>query len=97
MKSGNLNFLETSGPLSACNGTALPLLLYQLFGLFGFVGNGIVVVNRQVNPEFAAEVLVLLLGVHEGLQYQKSSKKRLSSLSFFFTTFLSHTNNNDMK
>ena len=27
MKSGNLNFLETSGPLQACNGTALPLPL----------------------------------------------------------------------
>jgi len=26
MKSGNLNFLETSGPLQACNETALPLL-----------------------------------------------------------------------
>jgi hypothetical protein len=25
MKSGNLNFLEISGPLQACNGTALPL------------------------------------------------------------------------
>ena len=25
MKSGNLNFLETPGPLQACNGTALPL------------------------------------------------------------------------
>ena len=28
MKSGNLSFLEPSGPLQACNGTALPLLLY---------------------------------------------------------------------
>jgi hypothetical protein len=27
MKSGNLNFLETSGPLQACNGTPLPLPL----------------------------------------------------------------------
>ena len=27
MKSGNLNFLEPSGPLHACNGTALPLPL----------------------------------------------------------------------
>jgi len=27
MKSGNLNFLEPSGPLQACNGTALPLQL----------------------------------------------------------------------
>ena len=27
MKSGNLNFPESSGPLQACNGTALPLPL----------------------------------------------------------------------
>jgi len=26
MKSGNLNFLEPSGPLQACNRTALPFL-----------------------------------------------------------------------
>ena len=29
MKSGNLNFLEPSGPLQACNGTALPLPFYS--------------------------------------------------------------------
>jgi hypothetical protein len=29
MKSGNLNFLETSGPLRVCNGTALPLYIYM--------------------------------------------------------------------
>ena len=28
MKSGNLNFLEPSGPLQACNGTAVPLPFY---------------------------------------------------------------------
>ena len=28
MKSGNLNFLEPSGPLQACNGTALPFNIY---------------------------------------------------------------------
>ena len=27
MKSGNLNFLETSGALQACNGTALPIII----------------------------------------------------------------------
>jgi len=33
MKSGNLNFLEPSGPLQACNGTDLPLpLLFPLGG-----------------------------------------------------------------
>jgi len=32
MKSGNLNFLEPSGPLRACNGNALPLplLVYEI-------------------------------------------------------------------
>jgi len=29
-KSGNLNFLEPSGPFQACNGTALPFLHYKL-------------------------------------------------------------------
>jgi len=28
MKFGNLNYLEPSGPLQACNGTALPLPLH---------------------------------------------------------------------
>jgi len=31
-KSGNLNFLEPSGPLQACNGTALPLPLPEDIG-----------------------------------------------------------------
>ena len=30
MKSGNLNFLEPSGPLQACNGTAVPLPLHYI-------------------------------------------------------------------
>jgi hypothetical protein len=29
MKSGNVNFLEPSGPLQACNGTALPLTILE--------------------------------------------------------------------
>ena len=32
MKSGNLNFLEPSGPLQACNGTALPFFYYVYLG-----------------------------------------------------------------
>jgi hypothetical protein len=63
-------------------------ILYQLSGLFGFVENGIVIANMQVNSEFAAEMLVLLLSIHEGLQYQKSNTKASFS-KFFFTTFLS--------
>jgi len=30
MKSGNLNFLEHSGPLQARNGTALPIMCHVL-------------------------------------------------------------------
>ena len=30
MKSGNLNFLKPSGPLQACNGTALPFFIQTL-------------------------------------------------------------------
>ena len=32
MKSGNLNILEPSGPLQACNGSALPLYKSALVG-----------------------------------------------------------------
>jgi len=35
MKSGNLNFLEASGPLQACNGNALSLTLQLLNFDFG--------------------------------------------------------------
>jgi len=36
MKSGNLNFLEPSGPLRDCNGTALPYMkyLYEEFYIY---------------------------------------------------------------
>ena len=30
MKSGNLNFLEPSGPLQVCNGTALPFFMIYM-------------------------------------------------------------------
>jgi hypothetical protein len=33
MKSGNLNFLEPSGPLQACNGTALRFTVREVYVL----------------------------------------------------------------
>jgi len=33
MKSGNLNFLEPSGPLQACDGTALPFTALKIVKL----------------------------------------------------------------
>jgi hypothetical protein len=37
MKSGNLNFLKPSGPLQACNGTALPKLTRVCFGCWNAI------------------------------------------------------------
>jgi hypothetical protein len=34
VKSGNLNFLEPSGKLQACNGTALPLAAADLYNTY---------------------------------------------------------------
>jgi hypothetical protein len=51
MKSGNLNFLEPSGSLQACNGTALPFtgystVVYQLEKYYGIGWNVIMVSNK---------------------------------------------------
>jgi hypothetical protein len=45
MKSGNLNFLEPSGPLQACNGAALPLPL--LLGIFVRITGSAILVFQQ--------------------------------------------------
>jgi len=45
MKSGSLNFLEPSGPLQACNGTALPFTL-KVMGESGNWASGLYVITR---------------------------------------------------
>jgi hypothetical protein len=41
MKSGNLNFLKFSGPLQACNGSALPALYHRKEAqIIMYVGGG---------------------------------------------------------
>jgi len=45
MKSGNLNFLDPSGPLQACNGIALPFYLYISL----HVSNTVVLIIRRSN------------------------------------------------
>ena len=39
MKSGNLNFLEQSGPLQACNGSDLPLPLALLLPFYTYLSD----------------------------------------------------------
>ena len=65
MKSGNLNFLEHSGPLRACNGTALPFYLQdriQLPLLMQHIIEPIrtfAVTNTFPQPQIAVFVLTL--------------------------------------
>ena len=40
MKSGNLNFLEHSGPLQACNGTAFTHCIYRLWYKYSLEKSG---------------------------------------------------------
>ena len=54
MKSGNLNFLEPSGPLQACNGNVLLLLVNNLFVHLYQVNN---VLNDSLFYEFDAQIL----------------------------------------
>jgi len=52
MKSGNLNFLESSGPLQACKGTALPLLLpCSLVQVYGRCRSSTPIMGATVSSE----------------------------------------------
>ena len=65
MKSGNLNFLEPSGPLQACNGTALPFLYEPFWMTFVSFKHLMLLrfnpLNAELNPICH---LLALLGAH---------------------------------
>jgi len=72
MKSGNFNFLEPSGPLQACNGTALPSLKNYLHG-----ANPSWVANRssaiQVIPSILWKVITAFISArHPSLSLARS-------------------------
>jgi len=71
MKSGNLNFLEPSGPVQVCNGTLLPLLLLLLY-VYVYMKSHIIfiavcidyfydAITKQILFYFIVLVLLLLL------------------------------------
>jgi hypothetical protein len=57
MKSGNLNFLEPSGPLQACNGTALPLPLLQAHNAQH--GSAVIEISQNTHKEYCYMSLYL--------------------------------------
>jgi len=60
MKYGNLNLLEPSGQLQACNGTGLPYLIMPANGRWDFI--------RRLNVNISLKVEVLMFaGRGEGM------------------------------
>jgi len=69
-KSGNLNFLESSGPLRACNGTALPLPFTLTVYIFNTYGTKLPATDASNHsPHFTNSVRLELVGL---LLYQSS-------------------------
>jgi hypothetical protein len=64
MKSGNLNFLEPSGPLQACKGTALPLLKKVLPLRYGqIIISTLLTKSKAAAAAAAAAVVVVIAAV----------------------------------
>ena len=61
MKSGNFNFLETSGPLQDCNGTALPLSFSNCMQLINWWSEGFTALLTK-NALFWDKTLILVKG-----------------------------------
>jgi hypothetical protein len=67
-KSGNLNFLDLSGPPQACNGTALPLPC-RIHNLFVFYADRVVIkVSKVLTKERAVFVQQSHLNATGGLK-----------------------------
>ena len=71
-KSGNLNFLEPSGPVQAGNGTALPLLLEEL-----------IVAHLVMNFDDTCVFIIVLTKVSKWIPFV-SQANTLRSLTFCF-------------
>ena len=62
-KSGSLNFMEPSGPVQACNGTALPFYVF---------GAHVLIISRSKLHYTASGIISLIGGrpVHEAATYR---------------------------
>jgi hypothetical protein len=81
MKSGNLNFLEPSGPLQACNGTALPLYIFKrISGLAK---------NRYVT--FSTSKMEAERPFHKTINFCRKHDFRTEKTVLLAVTILTHT------
>ena len=63
MKSGSRNFLEPSGPLQACNGTALPLPL----PLLAFICQFLDTIKCKTNPDLRNFKVWKIVSLNQGI------------------------------
>ena len=103
MKSGNLKFLEPSGPLQACNGTALPFTFtlvvsevrvrspVQLFFCISFISCFTVMLIRYFLSDFEmVPVAPVITGINFAFAFHKRRISFIRSLylKIFSTSFL---------
>ena len=84
VKSGNLNFLEHSGPLQACNGTALPLPLPLMYHWnlthFRYIDTHFMTSHRFMSEGFGIHLMLLKLQL---VQYEYiSSVSKIEGKTF---------------
>ena len=86
MKSGNLNFLETSGPLQACNGTALLYFYFYLFARLWFTTQ-----VRDLLSPILAEYRALQNAIAQALIFTKRNTTLLTLHHYNFYYILCQT------
>ena len=93
MKSGNLNFLESSGPLQACNGTNLPYLRWDFFRIHML---WICVLNHPTKCGYiilvygaASLMFLFLLNSHINLSSTNWNMQDLTFLQQYYRRFVS--------
>jgi len=86
MKSGNLNFLEYAGPLQACNGTALPLSVLGITGLFPFFNRYCQLFEFVVHDQ-VTHCLKLELTPRQHCSAEIKMPYRFGNLSWFYYLF----------
>ena len=72
-KSGNLNFLEPSEPVQACNGTVLPLPLRS--SQVAKIGNICLNVSFSFFPSYTTHIIVFKISIFLFVPLQLSSNK----------------------
>ena len=84
MKSGNLNFLEPSGPLQSCNGIALLCINYIIIGITCMNNNNVIICNNFGRPQHLILIFRIPMSTRKNLlkicgHFEHAPSKRFAS------------------